>query len=527
MANVTPKHTTTPNMQHIHTASPNISAKVKPYHIEKHDVLKSKLTRLEKIFNFFSRIARSIFSRKITVFTQNVERMDDKTYLRLNCNKHIQVFRDIKNTDDNYNIKIGAEDGLSQEFVEDLARNTFYEELKNTAASDNKPITIKIPSYSTNPSEDKLSYEQYIDTYVKTIDICLRIAEKDLQIKSNRKLKLVFNSEEADIIQAENLALKKLNSNVFSYLDQHVENNNNRIRHFIEKRAQGVYRGQYNADTEYETDKKIASITTNLDNCEDIETQRQDIANKLNTITAKDIAEETEEIISELQQNNSIDFGVIKICTGKIEDTNSLGMKNAYIMNAANSHGMDGGGVTGAIYKASGHSKDITTQFQQELKNNEELTRKTDDNQPLTSHGKLALAMGKVLVTDAFDIPNVSGIVHAVAPNIRNEDNALQGKNDTEVAIAANSFEKAILLAASKKNDSTKPCDSIALVLLGGKIFGGSQLNILTALKIVSDRLKDNPAIQDLDIRLVMYQQISPEQQEIIARLRAADTIES
>jgi O-acetyl-ADP-ribose deacetylase (regulator of RNase III) len=455
------------------------------------------------------------------VFTQNVERMNDKTYLRLNCNKHIQVFRDTKNTDDNYNIKIGGETGLNQESVEDLAQKAFYKELKKTTATDDTPITIKIPSYSTNPSEDNLSYEQYIDTYVKTIDLCLRIAEKDLQIKSNRQLKLVFNSKKPDIIQAENLALKKLNSNVFSYLDQHIENNNNRIKHLIETRPQGVYRGQYSSEKEYETGKKIASITANLENCEDIETQRQDIENKLNKITDQDIAKEKEKINSELQQNKYIDFGVIKICGGAIEDTKSMGMKNAYIMNAANARGADGSGVTGAIYKASGHSRDITQQFQKELANNEDLARKTDNNQPIASNGQLQLAMGNVLVTDAFDIPDVNGIIHAVAPNISNEDSALKGKDDIEVAIAANSFEKMIRLAASKKDDSTKPCDSIALVLLGGQIYGGSEQNILTALKIASDRLENDPIVKDIDIRLVLYKKVSPKQQETIAKLRA------
>jgi O-acetyl-ADP-ribose deacetylase (regulator of RNase III) len=225
---------------------------------------------------------------------------------------------------------------------------------------------------------------------------------------------------------------------------------------------------------------------------------------------------------------STTDFGIIKICIGSIENTDKLGMKNAYIMNAANARGADGHGVTGAIYKASGHSKNITKQFQQELKNNKELTRTTDDNQSLLSKNKhLYLAMGKILVTDAFDIPSVNGIVHAVAPNIKKEDKALQGKDDIEVAIAANSFEKAIRLAASKKNDTAKPCDSLALVLLGGNIFGGNQLNILTALKIASDRLKNEPTVKDFDIRLVLYQAISPDQQEIIAQLRATDAIES
>ncbi len=208
--------------------------------VTKDDYLKSKVTTINRIVNFFHRCV-SIFSRKISVFTENAEYMSDKTYFRSNINKNMQFYLDSTTEKANTNLEPKITEKLTLEATQQHAIDSFQQLLNAVNDNETDKLIIKIPLYPTTgeeesylaTGEEKLNADQFIENYVKTLDPCIRLAEKEGTLKKGSLIKVIFNNENRSAIVK---GLNNVSSAVFNY-NQIIDNANLIIEKFIKERS--------------------------------------------------------------------------------------------------------------------------------------------------------------------------------------------------------------------------------------------------------------------------------------------------
>jgi O-acetyl-ADP-ribose deacetylase (regulator of RNase III) len=219
----------------------NYSSPITPaYRVTKDDYLKSKVTTINRIVNFFHRCV-SIFSRKISVFTENAEYMSDKTYFRSNINKNMQFYLDSTTEKANTNLEPKITEKLTLEATQQHAIDSFQQLLNAVNDNETDKLIIKIPLYPTTgeeesylaTGEEKLNADQFIENYVKTLDPCIRLAEKEGTLKKGTLIKVIFNNENRSAIVK---GLNNVSSAVFNY-NQIIDNANLIIEKFIKERS--------------------------------------------------------------------------------------------------------------------------------------------------------------------------------------------------------------------------------------------------------------------------------------------------